>query len=568
MNQKTVQAKMAAALFAASVASTSAFAAEPFVTWNGVDEIPQVQTGLANGTQTNGYWFFYTDKNGSNVAWPAMMDPPYYGTLDPVILECKGLCGNAVLKGGSAIEKPFVGFGFAAVGETSATDNTLAAGDASAWNGLCVTYTSDTDLLLQLGPGPISNPNGKILDGEGPDAEPAQAISYPTATLPASKTGNVARVAWSDFKQIPSHSSAPIIDGETAAKQLSLILFKLQSEPGNYDFNICAVGPKDGTCPEKCGSSTTVTAKTFDTWNGADYVYQVQTGLGNETETSGYWFKYDDGISNIDWHTYWEFPWEFIVDPIIERCGGLCGTANIGRGTSTSNSYAGFGFSIVGETYSTNQTLTAGDASSWGGLCVTYTSDVDLQLELGLGDIVDSTISYANPAVTLPAAKEASILPPKGKNGNKVVVSWSDFKQPSWYNGSVKIDGTTAAKQLVAVKFKLQADPGSYNFNICAIGPKDGTCPEKCGIPSSEVGIKFVRAVSAPKAILNGRTLGFTGIKSTATAEVMNSLGQVVAQGFIEGATSTLNLAHLDAGVYLVRVVGKSTNFTNKIVLN
>ena len=326
-----------AALFAA----TATFAGT-FETWNGANGNPQIQTGLGNWTETFGYWFFYTDKNdggGSNIAWPAMMDPPYYEDFGPVILECKGICGTAVLKGGSAIEKPFVGFGFSVVGETSDTDHTLATGDASAWNGLCVTYTSDTDLLLQLGPGPISNPNGKILDGEGPDTEPVQALSYPTATLPASKTGNLARVAWQDFKQIPSHSSAPIIDGETAAKQLSLILFKLQSEPG------------------------------------------------------------------------------------------------------------------------------------------------------------------------------------------------------------------------------------SYNFNICAIGPKDGTCPEKCGIPSSEVGIKFVRAVSAPKAILNGRTLSFTGVKSTATAEVMNSLGQVIARGAIESATSMLNLAHLDAGIYLVRVTGKAVNFSTRIVV-
>ena len=341
MNQKTVLSKVTAALFAASVASVSAFAAGTFETWNGADGNPQIQTGLGNWTETFGYWFFYTDKNdgdGSNIAWPAMMDPPYYGTLDPVILECKGICGTAVLKGGTAIEKPFVGFGFTVVGETSDSNPSLAAGDASAWNGLCVTYSSDVDLLLQLGPGPIDNPNGKILDGEGPDAEPAQALSYPTATLPASKTSNLARVAWSDFKQIPSHLSAPIIDGETASKQLSLILFKLQANPGNY------------------------------------------------------------------------------------------------------------------------------------------------------------------------------------------------------------------------------------NFNICAVGPKNGTCPEECGTPSSEVGFKTVRGTAAAKAILNTRTLSFTGV-SHATAEVMNSLGQIVAKGAIEGATSTLNLAHLDAGIYMVRVVGKSVNFTNKIVL-
>ena len=111
-----------AALFAA----TATFAGT-FETWNGANGNPQIQTGLGNWTETFGYWFFYTDKNdggGSNIAWPAMMDPPYYEDFGPVILECKGICGTAVLKGGSAIEKPFVGFGFSVVGETSDTDHT------------------------------------------------------------------------------------------------------------------------------------------------------------------------------------------------------------------------------------------------------------------------------------------------------------------------------------------------------------------------------------------------------------------------------------------------------------
>ena len=321
-------------------------------------------------------------------------------------------------------------------------------------------------------------------------------------------------------------------------------------------------------------SSTTFAAGQFVTWNCADddITENIQTGLGNETETSGYWFDYRD--NNDGGESAFICP--FTIDPpfiycsaenMIVECGGFCGTADLAKGSMTSSPYIGFGFNIVGEKSSTDPTPLAGDASTWGGLCVTYSSDADLKLELGLGHVIDSTINYANPSVTLPAAKAPDILKRNTNHGNKVVVSWSDFKQPSWYDSSVKIDGETAAKQLVAVKFKLQAEPGSYNFNICAIGPKDGTCPEKCGIPSSEVGIKFVRAVSAPKAILNNRTLSFTGIKSTATAEVMNSLGQIVATGAIEGDATTLNLSHLDAGIYMVRVVGKSANFTNKIVL-
>jgi hypothetical protein len=124
--------------------------------------------------------------------------------------------------------------------------------------------------------------------------------------------------------------------------------------------------------------------------------------------------------------------------------------------------------------------------------------------------------------------------------------------------------GDAASKQLVAVKFKLQATAGSYEFNICAVGPATGgTCPAECGAPVPG-SIKAVRGASAAKAILSGRTLSFAGVNASATAEVLNLQGQVVAKGDV---ASALNLANLDAGVYMVRVAGKAVNFTNKIVL-
>ena len=316
-------------------------------------------------------------------------------------------------------------------------------------------------------------------------------------------------------------------------------------------------------------STTTFAAGTFETWNGADSFYRVETGLGNQTNTYGLWFVYGDdgdgGTSTIIWDRSLnpEYTEDALV-PIIVECKGVCGTAHLSKGTLTYTPFVGAGFLVVGETSETDQTIAAGDASSWGGLCVTYTSDIDLQLELGLGETMDSTINYANPAVTLPAAKEI----PGQKNGNKVVVSWSDFKHPTSYNGTVKFDGEQAAKQLVIVRFKMQADPGEYRFNICAVGPKDGTCPEQCGMPSA--GIQIARKTSAANAVLNGRTLGFTGIKSAATVEVMNTLGQVVMKGVINNATSnaaTLNLASLDAGIYMVHLSGKNINFAKKIIL-
>ena len=324
-----------------------------------------------------------------------------------------------------------------------------------------------------------------------------------------------------------------------------------------------------------CATSV-IYAGSFETWDAAkifeDFYlnYQIHTGLGNGLETEGYWYSYNDnnnsGSSVIVWPVSTDlFYSNQSLDPVIEECKGLAGTAILSKESYEHDPYVGVGFNVVGETSETNPAPDIGDASAWGGLCVTYMSDTDIALELGLGETVDSTINYANPAITLPAAKATDYFSPNGKDGNKVVVNWSDFKQPSWYDGAVKIDGETAAKQLAAIHFKIQAEPGEYNFNICAIGPKDGTCPEKCGMSSTR--IQIARGTSAVKAILNGRTLGFTGIKASATVEVLNSLGQVVAKGAIEGAASTLNLAHLDVGIYMVRVSGKAVNFTNKIVL-
>ena len=289
----------------------------------------------------------------------------------------------------------------------------------------------------------------------------------------------------------------------------------------------------------------------FETWMGD--APQIETGLGNETNTYGYWFSYDDhndgGNSKIVWPVdpgYEGAP--DALDPVIEHCGGICGTAALSKGAMTYNPFAGIGFNVVGEGASGEPV--AGDATAWGGLCITYTAAASPSLELGLGDF-DATIGYANPSFSL--AKAASSL------GYKAI-PWSSFKQPSWYKGEVKITGEEAAKQLVSVKFKIQAASGNYDFNIHAIGPYDGgLCPRSIKIHS-------VRGPSNAKATLWGRNLGIFGVNSAATVEVKNVQGQVVAKGSMDNG-STLDLSSLNVGVYMVQVTGKSVNFVDKIVL-
>jgi len=221
-------------------------------------------------------------------------------------------------------------------------------------------------------------------------------------------------------------------------------------------------------------AASAVFADDFITWNAdSDHVI---TGIGNDTETAGYWFSYGDdgdgGASSVTWPVKLGNDYsETAMDPVIEACGGICGTAVLAKGTLTYNPFVGIGFNVVGEASANDPTPVAGDASAWGGLCITYTSDIIPVLELGLGDAVDASIGYANPAASLV----------KSTGGTVKNIAWADFKQPSWYKGDKKMPGPEAAKQLVALKIKMQGSSGQYDFKFCAIGPYGGDCPQSCG---------------------------------------------------------------------------------------
>lgn len=220
----------------------------------------------------------------------------------------------------------------------------------------------------------------------------------------------------------------------------------------------------------KVSSSSVKRSDSFQTWIGAEGSPQVYTGL-DKGGSSGYWFDFNDhedgGGSMIDWPAPLGNEYaEDAKDAVINFCNGICGTAILEKGVMTYNPFVGVGFNVNVPSASPS----AADASSWGGLCITYSSDSAPALELGLGEDVERSIGYANPYAPLS----------KSSAGTMKNLAWSDFKQPSWYRGDVKIDGKKAASQLFSVKFKIQSSTGKYKFKICAIGPYNGGCPETC----------------------------------------------------------------------------------------
>lgn len=277
------------------------------------------------------------------------------------------------------------------------------------------------------------------------------------------------------------------------------------------------------------------------TWNGSNAEYRIDTELDDGGDESGYWFSYDDqsndGTSSITWpcDTGNEYD-DNALDPIIDECGGLCGDVALGAGYDYP--FVGVGFNLSGPDQAGN------DITSWGGVCVKYEADgIAPILELGPEDEADYT-EYNNYTTTLSlSATEAD-------------VAWSKFKQESGWGK--KQDQAEYLTKVAAIKFKFSGKAGtSGHFNIKMIG-ESGKC-------SGKVAIDAQKATSAVKAMLSGRTLSFAGI-SSATAEVINLQGQVVLKSAVS-ASSALNLASLDAGVYMVRVQGQGIASAQKIVL-
>ena len=193
------------------------------------------------------------------------------------------------------------------------------------------------------------------------------------------------------------------------------------------------------------------------------------------------------------------------------------------------------------------------DVSSWGGLVIEYESTIDFSVELVTdGNKKDSYYgTYAASA-------------PKSRNHvRQLVLPWSKFKRSTGWGFSV--NKTSALKHIAAVKFKFEGRAGTVgDFRITKIRSIHGSAAAFYKPASSD--LMAVKPVSLPtdsKAILAGRTLSLQGI-TDGKVQVLNLRGQVVKSAT---AGSSMDLSNLNAGVYMVRVVGKSVKFAQKISL-
>ncbi len=269
----------------------------------------------------------------------------------------------------------------------------------------------------------------------------------------------------------------------SSADAFSSSLFDVSLSSANTDWSSSSVAPvlckssDMGGCVHASG----------DLWTGGSYDVVVDVVHYMDKEVNaliphmeyGNWFAaFDDGdggLSKIVWpvelgNSYSDDVW----NPVIVECSGFCGTAVLEKGSLDYDPFVYVGFTMVTDYSDENDPkLVPVDVSNWGGICVAYMSDVALTLELGLGDSLDALLGWGLPSVSLPKTEVTM----------QKCFHWDDFELPSWVklantvdqnwleeSGWLKNAGAMAAARLVMVKFKIQAKPGSYKFNVVAVG--------------------------------------------------------------------------------------------------
>ena len=448
--------------------------------WRGFDKKTYVNTGFVNEDIDNyaGLWYnFGDDPDGgmSTVVFPDVcaFETPEYECMESLLEYYGGYSGTIVLKKG-ILNEALAGVGFNVAGvenpEEYYTEHIQRYGDISGWGGVCVTYAADRNMFLQLG---------------------ADSVTFYEAKLDKSAEFVEKCVPWSEFVGATAAATSTAAEAAKHAHSIRIVMKSTEETRGH--FNIAAIGKFDvtgacevdgfaevvtktngaeiGTIILRSSSSSGVNGSSSslapsgdcvspesvsEMWNVPRAVdnndYHVETGLDNGSETSGYWFSFGDDMSGVG---SVKLPQPLGIeyttgDEIYDYCMGACGELQFAK-----DGYLGVGFHVAGiiDPLDGNSSAAKANISSWGGLCVTYASESDL-------DVVVSDIEDGNYASISQLSK---VTLPKSVEVKTQCVKWNRFES---------VEGKNGAPDLVAsILFAVQGEANTKSrINIRGLG--------------------------------------------------------------------------------------------------
>lgn len=208
-------------------------------------------------------------------------------------------------------------------------------------------------------------------------------------------------------------------------------------------FDGCSSNPETSGVTEETNEAATVESSNSnaDSVVNAAFIWNDSVGESENWQTHSITFPVSRGNS---------YDGDDFLGAVIDYCGGMCGFIVFESYFGEDVSFTALEYYIAG--VDENNVPIAMDVSDWDGICVSYTSDFSLVVELGLGDSLNAILNDDLPQVNL------------GVSGNGKVVTrcaeWSEFKQMD----STNLSGKDASTQLVSIRFSFQGHPGAEGF--------------------------------------------------------------------------------------------------------
>lgn len=434
--------------------------------WNASKGDYLVNTGYdPDSTRGAGLWYNISDDPDGGVTEVYSPDvcgfeAPEYECAEALVEYCGSYCAEYRFRKGTSAEI-FGGMGFNVAGiEEPYVSYALRYGDISDWGGVCVTYAADRDVLLRLYTGDDTFYQAEF----GKSTEFVEkCITWDALNAAeASKHVSSIRFIMPGTDGTKGHLSIAAVGKYDAYGACDVDGYAYVLPKSSYNEGIIVLrssSSKQSSSEQSSSSGITGPCTTPESvsemWYGPKavdkYDYHVATGLDNGTETSGYWFSFDDDKAN----TYVKWPvmqleYENIVDRAIEVCEGICGTF-----IYKDEGVLGIGFNVAGEALSGNNGAPdIADISAWGGLCVTYTSESDMDVVMSN----DTTFTYIKKMALLP-----KVSLPKSAEAKTVCSKWSDFVSA--------VETPSDPAHVASILFVAYGDAGSESeFNVIGIG--------------------------------------------------------------------------------------------------
>jgi hypothetical protein len=398
----------------------------------------------------------------------AHIDLPGYTSMEygldmygGVIGVCEGFCGTMEFDlDGSDYAIGGISFNIAGFSD----DDEPVFENIQDWGGVCVTYFSEKDAYLNFVVKDVPYENSPKVD------------------LPKSSGLAEKCFTWSEI--------AP--NDPNMGRAVGAIQFAVKGtvDYEKFRFNLVGIGKysANGACmietpvitPKSSSSAWIRSSSSIDTtkqrklyieeqcvmltklWNFVGYVNTGYNYSGNDY--AGRWYRIEDS-SDVNKSSFTqplmakdsihleenggvEFP-----DSCggVQRTGlydGLCGTA-----VFKDDYFAGLGFYVAGFDHNDGSLLSGDVEESWGGICVTYASEADMDVVMNSSGVHDISQLPKQPKVTLPKSSEVVTR----------CLTWDEFKSD---------DGKLVdPKNLTTVNFVVYGEKGTRKkINLHGLG--------------------------------------------------------------------------------------------------